>query len=198
MDRPQEKGRILKETGKGLLKALLPARLRIPLFQALFSIMSEEEKDTRRFLYQMADMWWSLRSMKKRGFSPKTIIDVGAYEGEWTRAVRMVFPESTVLMIEAQPEKEAYLRRVKDYHPGRVDYTISLLGAEDRDEAPFYITSGAFGNSTGSSVFEEESNVPRAAVSLPMRTLDTLLEARGVRDAVSLLKLDVQGYEIEY
>lgn len=40
-----------------------------------------------------------------KGFKPAGIIDVGAYQGEWTRLARRIFGDMPVLMIEAQKGK---------------------------------------------------------------------------------------------
>jgi hypothetical protein len=56
---------------------------------------------------QVCDMKWSLENLKRNGFVPKVIIDIGAYVGAWTEMAKGVFPNSYFLMIEAQPSKEA-------------------------------------------------------------------------------------------
>ena len=93
-------------------------------------------------------------------------------------------------MIEAQQAKEAGLRRVCRDYPGDVACRISLLGAEERDDAEFYELE------TGSSVLFEQSTIERAKVRYPMRTLDAVAAEAGFGEA-KLLKLDVQGYELE-
>jgi hypothetical protein len=49
---------------------------------------------------------------------------------------------------------------------------------------------------TGSSVLLEQSNIKRKKVLYPMRTLDAIAAEAGFGEA-GLLKLDVQGYELE-
>lgn len=133
---------------------------------------------------------WILEKLKRQGFSPAMVIDGGAYVGKWTRIVRRVFPAARVLMVEANPEKESCLQKVKKENPGMVDYSMSLLGAESGKMVDFYRME------TGSSVFEEMSNVPREVERLPVRTLDEIAVEKRL-PPVDLLKLDVQGYEIE-
>lgn len=131
----------------------------------------------------------SFRNLRRNGFNPSVIIDCGAYEGEWTKQIKRIFPASQILLIEALPEKEKYLAKIKRDYPG-VDYEIALLGASNSEAVKFYRMN------TGSSVFEEQSNVRRQEVTLPMKTLDRIVSARKINE-VSLLKLDVQGSEIE-
>ncbi|MEQ1554978.1 MAG: hypothetical protein ABL929_12405, partial [Ferruginibacter sp.] len=49
---------------------------------------------------------WSLQNLKKKGFNPTQVVDIGAYEGGWTKDFLEVYPQSNILMIEAQPQKE--------------------------------------------------------------------------------------------
>jgi len=127
---------------------------------------------------------------EKKGFTPKRIIDVGAHIGAWTRSIKKVFPDAHVLMIEPQADKDRALRQVKMLYPMTVDYAMCLLGAERKEAILFYSLE------TGSSVLKEQSNVPSTMITLPMRMLDDVARERGF-DEASLLKLDVQGYELE-
>src|SRR3989338_719853 len=101
------------------------------------------------------DIEWCMRNLKRKGFYPKAIVDIGAYVGMWTIQINKIFPDSYILMIEAQPDKEACLKKVKDKFPSSVDYIINLVGSRNQDAMEF------FQMGTGSSVLEEQSNVPR-------------------------------------
>jgi FkbM family methyltransferase len=190
------KGVRVKSLLKELVRGAIPVRWREPLFQILLSAIGEDPKGRPRLHNQMANMEWSLKNLRQRGFSADTVIDIGAYEGHWTRMILPIFSESRVHMVEAQPSKEEFLKGVREEFPERVDYSIALLGTEDKGSAPFYVTEGRDGGSTGSSVLEEQSNVPRRIVMLPMTTLDQVVEKKAL-NGISFLKLDVQGYELE-
>lgn len=127
------------------------------------------------------------RRLAKKGFAPASIIDVGAYEGNWTRLVRRVFPGAPVLMVEAQPGKRPYLQAVCNELSG-VRYTQALLSSESGKSVPF------FEMETGSSMFPENSNVARVERELITTTLD---DVAGSSPSPTLLKIDVQGAELE-
>ena len=93
-------------------------------------------------------------------------------------------------MCEAQPSKKPYLEKIKQQFSSQVEYHIGLLGANKKDSMSYYLME------TGSSVFEENTDYDRETVQLPMLTLDTLVDVSSL-EAPFLLKLDVQGYEIE-
>jgi FkbM family methyltransferase len=125
--------------------------------------------------------------LKAKGFRPAAIIDVGAYQGDWTRLVRRVFPDVPVLMVEAQSSKRPFLDKVCNELPG-VRYEQALLGRTSGQKVQF------FEMETGSSMFPENSNVPRNTSELTTATLD---ELAGPISSPALLKIDVQGAELE-
>ena len=49
------------------------------------------------------------RRLQERGYAPSALIDVGAYEGHWTRNARAIFGDLPTLMIEPQAAKRAQL-----------------------------------------------------------------------------------------
>jgi FkbM family methyltransferase len=169
----------------------LPGGVKRRLVNFGVNTMSAGDFDSFTQLYQVPSMEWSLRNMRRLGFAPHVVVDVGAYTGEWTRMAKRIFAESTyVYMLEGQPAKGAALQQVAEEFPGQVSYDIAVLGPEMRSAVPFFELE------TGSGVLEEQSSVTRRAKTYPMRTLDTLVASHSLV-RVDLLKLDVQGYELE-
>jgi len=155
----------------------------------LLGLLPSSLQDQLYRRYSIPDVRWSLANMRKNGFRPSSIIDVGAYEGEWTQTAKQVFPDARVLMVEPQPDKADALKAVSA-RSDDVVYDMTLLGPRSKEEVPFYL------NETVSSVLPEyESTAPETA-SMSMKTLDQLADATNFR-APDLLKLDVQGYELE-
>jgi len=125
--------------------------------------------------------------LKAKGFTPDRIIDVGAYEGDWTRLVRGVFDKSPVTMIEAQEGKKAALEAVCRELPG-VTLVSALLAPTSGSQVPFYEME------TGSSMRAENSNVAREEKLMTTQTLD---EAAGQDGERLFIKIDVQGAELD-
>ena len=131
---------------------------------------------------------WSLQNLKRKNFYPAAVVDIGAYEGFWTLDLLEVFPNTKVLMVEAQLNKEPFLKAVQQKN-NNVEYAISLLSAADGEIKLFTQ------NETASHV---------AAAALPgqqyqqikTQTLDALLESLHF-PFPDFLKLDVQGHEME-
>jgi FkbM family methyltransferase len=133
----------------------------------------------------------SLANLKREGFYPSYIIDIGAYHGEWTTMIKKIFPESNVLMIEAQEIKEGILKDISQTYSPKVFYEIRLLSSQNEQEVSFVEME------TGSSVFEESSPYQREYVNKKTITLDTLLKKHPNFESADFLKIDVQGYELE-
>ena len=137
--------------------------------------------------------FWSFCNMRRLGFSPKFILDVGAYKGEWTTMMRQIYPAAFFLMLEAQEERIPDLERIKNFHPNTTDYRIALLGAEQHSSVIFHKCATA---PTGCSVLQARKSGSFLQVNRPMRTIDSILKEFGSAQP-DLIKLDIQGYELE-
>lgn len=183
------RSRLRRLAREGLRRAV-PDVIKRTAMQVGFGTMSPGARSEAVVRWQMASMDWSLRNLYRAGFRPRCIVDVGAGSGSWTEAAEAIFRDATFLMIEARPEQRELLEAVCAKDPRRFSFASTLLGAEAREEVEFAQMS------TGSSVFEEQSDIPRQYLRLPMTTLDALLTERSL-PIPDFLKLDVQGYELE-
>lgn len=143
-----------------------------------------------RFQNGQLTMFGSIANLHSNGVSPLTVLDIGAHVGTWTKRAAKIFPEARFHMIEAEAEQKPKLEAVAASLKGRAGITIALLGAEARESSTFYSMG------TGSSVLEEATTFDRKLVSMPMYTIDTIIEQENLKGPF-FVKLDVQGYEIE-
>jgi FkbM family methyltransferase len=137
--------------------------------------------------------FWSFCNMRQLGFSPKLILDVGAYKGEWTTMMRRIYPSAFFLMLEAQEERIPDLERIKILHPDTTAYRIALLGAEQLSSVVFHQCPTA---PTSCSILQARKGGNFLQVNRPMRTIDSMLKEFGSLQP-DLIKLDIQGYELE-
>lgn len=124
-----------------------------------------------------------LEYYKKVDINFKKVLDIGAYEGEWTKAFKSFYPESNVLMIEANTDKESFLKDIGEYK-------IAVLGKEDNKEVNYYKCLD--GVPTGNGIYEENTPFKFEPEKRISTTLTTLL---GSNDGYDLIKMDVQGAE---
>jgi FkbM family methyltransferase len=132
----------------------------------------------------------ALERLVDSGFRPKLIFDVGAYRGDFVRTCRSLWEDSRVACFEVQPEP--FRRLVAAFaNDTKVCAWPCLLGAVPQETVTLHLSD------TGSSVLEE--NVPQdlPIAHFPMRTVDEVVQREYAGQAPELLKLDVQGYELE-
>jgi FkbM family methyltransferase len=131
----------------------------------------------------------SLLRIRRAGFDPHAIIDIGAYEGEFTVMCKSVFPRAQVLMIEPLPSKQQLLRGVAVSLRG-VDVRQALLGSRTQSGVGFHEAE------TASSVLSNAEGYTPPAATMSMTTLDALVVGTPFEKS-DFLKLDVQGYELQ-
>jgi FkbM family methyltransferase len=168
-----------------LLRRVIPQKVHDDLFR----LSSPRVCDDLKHRYASGlSMWWSLQNLKRNGFRPAYVIDTGACVGEWTQRTRAIWPESKYLMIEAQPNRRERLRAMCNES---ISLEPVLLGSVDCEAVPFHMDDLG-----GSSVLEQLQDKCPTIDCLPMKTLDAVVSTRQLLGPI-LLKLDVQGYELE-
>jgi FkbM family methyltransferase len=136
------------------------------------------------------NIYHHISNLKKLGFNPDMVIDVGALFGEWTDNVRQIFPEAKFIMIEPQIGQKQYLE-VLTRKFSNVSLELSLVGDKEKDDVEFYVMG------SGSSIYQENTDCHREKVLLKMQTIDTLISTKHTAPKKCFLKLDVQGAEID-
>jgi FkbM family methyltransferase len=135
-----------------------------------------------------------LEDVKARGFQPRGIVDVGANRGEWTRLALSVFPATPMLMIEPQEEMEPHLSRMAAEIPN-CHYVKAAAGREEGE-----LIQTIWEDLAGSS-FLPEPDVGKLKTGKQRKTkvttIDTLLSGAYTGFHPDLVKLDIQGFELE-
>jgi FkbM family methyltransferase len=129
---------------------------------------------------------WSLSNLKKIGYIPKNVLDIGAYEGHWSSDFLCVFPNANILMLEAQESKSDKLEKFATKYEN-VNYIIALLSDEDGKSMNF------IENETASYISDVNSSNSNIKYS---RKVDSLLSDLGSENP-DFIKIDVQGHELE-
>jgi FkbM family methyltransferase len=155
------------------------------LFRFLLRILPPEQKRQLGVHLGVPDARWSLKQLGRFGFAPDHIMDVGAFRGDWARICIDIFPEATITCIEPQDSPQEELKKIANEH-SNVKVMQTLLG---RSES--YIPFEEIG--PGSSILLGKKN---AGTAKRMTTIDALIGG-GHCKPPELLKLDVQGYELE-
>ena len=126
-----------------------------------------------------------VQQLIKCGFSPDSIIDVGANEGDWSLAMLKHFPKSQFFMIEGNSIHSNKLNSTN------IPYVISLVG-DSVKKVKFYVGGGA---GTGSSIYSENTNFNFEVKEETIYPIDSLLHKYNV-PSPQFIKLDIQGAEL--
>ena len=126
-------------------------------------------------------MFDKLNLLKLNGYYPDTILDIGAYHGNWTRSMKQVYGNASYLLFEAI-----------DYDELKVFPSVYNVVLNDKvEEVNWYQMKN-----TGDSIFREKTHFFTDCDIIKRQTIDldsviTLEDAKNI-----LIKIDCQGAEI--
>lgn len=138
-----------------------------------------------------------LYKIKRQGIEPKTIIDVGASIGMFTKAANYLFPEAIIHSFE--PLKSSFAKSkilIGDIKNVKM-YNFAL--GEKNERAVINESSYEYSSSILEMSDEHKKAFPYTAESkkqeIEVKTLDEIFNNKSVEKPI-LIKLDVQGYEL--
>jgi len=133
-----------------------------------------------------------LQLLKNLGFNPRTILDLGAYQGKWTEMAHQLWPNANIFMVEANEDQRETLTQTA----GAIGFEMALLGSETGKKALYYVADYEF--PTGNSIYKEQTHFfdNYEIRNLPIVTLDSLVERRKLRN-IDFIKIDTQGSELD-
>jgi len=117
----------------------------------------------------------------------RTVIDVGASDGRWSRQLAAVLPGKNFIMIEAQPIHHPGLERYKACFPD----TRLIQAAAGRDGGELFFDAS---DPWGGVAAESPHGSTGSWIRVPATTIDREVAASGFPGPY-LIKLDTHGYE---
>ena len=133
------------------------------------------------------------KKLAKQGFTPRTILDIGANYGGWSRIVSTVFKDARFFLIEPQEEMRPFLDNFCARNPGS-NWVLAGAGAE-RGELMLTVWDDLQGSAFLAPEVQTLTPYKRQRL-IPMVTIDGLV-ANGDISTPDLIKIDVQGFELE-
>jgi FkbM family methyltransferase len=128
----------------------------------------------------------SLQRIKALGVRPKTVFDIGVANG--TPGLYGVFDDVRYVLIDPLQESVPFMERIVQTYPGSLSVTAAAGRAAG--EGRLVVTESLSGSSF---TLSPRSGTQRA---VPMVTVDGMVEAHDLQGP-HLIKVDVQGYELE-
>lgn len=162
------------------MKTLVQSILR-PFGLRLARLKSDETRDYG------ADVLFSL--LKRGGFSPTHVLDVGANHGNWTRSALKFFPAAQFTLLEPQDHLKVHIQDLV-----RAGMKISWVNAGASDSTgtlPFHLS-----HRDDSSTFLAENGNSSQAVPVKVWALDDLL-AEYKLPVPELVKIDAEGFDLK-
>lgn len=136
----------------------------------------------------------TLQTLRDRGFQPAFVIDGGANVGDFARETARHFPAARFELIEPQPGCKPRLDTLSKVLDARV-HPCALTS--DSETHSIHLRTDASQTSTGAHVVDPDAPDQSGVISVPAITLDALFGGKWSPDQRGLLKLDLQGFELE-
>ena len=127
-----------------------------------------------------------------------SIVDVGAFHGDWSRRVARFLPVRRCVLVEPNPDSVMVLKSAQTELPmGSVILDVALA-VKDRGSQTLFLTKNPVGTSLRAPEAgwqHEWTHIDRTHEVLTRR-LDSVLNEHAL-GAVDILKVDAQGYDVE-
>lgn len=137
-------------------------------------------------------------SLAKQGILPATVLDVGANVGQFAVASAKLFPDARVHSFEPVPDCVESLRKNVSSLGNVIVYPLAL--GEDEGEVEFHVNTHSHSSSVLPLAQAHRDAFPEAretrVIQVQLSTLDRVFANVEFKSPV-LLKLDVQGYEVQ-
>lgn len=144
-------------------------------------------------LFEAAKIWPEVLPWK-----PRTIFDVGAHRGEIAGQLSKLYNPLFICIVEPIPQMADFLRN-KVFAPQQKVFACALGRSESQGVLNVLASmpsSSLLEVTPGCDVLFRRSMERVDTIKVPVRMLDNIFEECGLKD-LDLLKIDVQGYEIE-
>lgn len=131
-------------------------------------------------------------TIKKMGFDPKHIVDVGANHGSWTREALKFFPNSFYTLIEPQKSLEASMKDLL-VNP-KIKFNAVGAGSQS---GKFKLTIGISDAESNFRVSEmDAAKMGLEQIDVPVVTLNEFLNKTDL-PTPDIIKIDAEGLDLE-
>jgi FkbM family methyltransferase len=136
---------------------------------------------------KMSNYMKFLGNIVAAGYNLKTVYDIGACCGNWSRELRTGHPNAEIILFEANPSYKEALES------SGFKYFNVALSNPARDYVDFFN-----GTNTGDSYYKETTKYYdlQTSIRLPCKTLDSVIKENNL-PLPNFIKIDTQGSELD-
>lgn len=134
-----------------------------------------------------------LSTLRRLGFQPRHVVDVGAHRGGWTREALRFFPDAHFTLVEPQAALRADMEDLLAANP-RVQ--LHTCGAGSSTGEMRFTHAERDDSSTFTLSAEEAQRRGLQQVVLPVVTIDDLVARSGL-PAPEVIKIDAEGLDLD-
>lgn len=169
---------------------MIPDLLKKIIKKSLSSVGLEVRR--RDISYPRSSLLGLLEQARNVGFSPATVIDVGAAYGSFALLCHNVFPDAKYILVEPLEEYKPFMQAATR-SISNAEYILAAATAESGE-----VIINVHPDLVGSSLYleDEDSNVNGVPRTVRAIALDCLVQD-GEANVPFLLKIDVQGAELD-
>ncbi len=132
-------------------------------------------------------------TIKKQGFKPVTIIDVGAHKGTWTKECMKFFPVAKYYLFEPQ---QNLCKDIRNNLEGIGNYTIFTTGVGNKNLTANFTLHDREDSRSFSFSKEEAEERGYIQTKIPVVRLDDFVKENNL-DKPDLIKIDAEGFDLE-
>lgn len=135
-------------------------------------------------------MFDKLINLKNKGYIPSTILDIGAYHGNWTNSMLSIYPNSTYYLFEGIDYLE--LNRYENY--SNIHIYKNIILNDKIEEIDWYEE-----RNTGDSIYKEKTKYFINTIPIKRNTIDlnSIIQRDNIINGDNIfIKIDCQGAEI--
>ena len=131
--------------------------------------------------------------LRRLGFAPKHILDVGANRGRWTRTAFEYFPDASYTLVEPQDELKVHIQDLIE--AGCKMNWVNTGAAEKPGVLPFTICHRD--DASNFTVSEQDAQAAGLRrITVPVRTLDEIVSSSSL-PIPDIVKIDAEGFDLK-
>jgi len=132
------------------------------------------------------DMESIIARMAGRARDVRTVVDIGASDGRWSKSVMRYFPQARFIAIDPLSEREPELKRLKEKNP-RFDYILCVAGENENETVELAVGDDLDGSTVGGA----SGRIRK----VPSHALDAIVAMKSC-EGPFFLKFDTHGFKV--